>query len=87
MQLCVNVSARNLQDRHFGAGVMGVDELGFPAERLELEITERAIATEPERSLFTIERVARVGVRVSRSTTSAPATRRSSRCATCAPTA
>ncbi len=56
VRLAVNISARSLQDRHFVDNVMRVlAETGFPAERLELEVTERAIATETERSRFTIE--------------------------------
>ena len=64
--VAVNVSARNLEDRHFASSVIAaLDETGFPAARLELEITETAIAQDPERTAFAIEALRSRGVRVS----------------------
>jgi diguanylate cyclase (GGDEF)-like protein len=65
MRLSMNVSARNLQDRRFPSSVLkALDEAALPAGRLELEITESAIASEPERSLFAISALREAGVRV-----------------------
>jgi diguanylate cyclase (GGDEF)-like protein len=65
VKLAVNVSARSLQEADF------VDDLfrllrqtGFPADRLELEVTERALVTNAERSRFTIQRLRGAGVRI-----------------------
>ncbi len=64
-KLCVNVAARNLQDRQFGASVIAaMDKLGFPSERLEIEITERDIVTNSERSTLTLARFRDHGVRI-----------------------
>jgi diguanylate cyclase len=65
MRLSINVSARNLQDRRFPAGVFrALDQAGVDPTMLELEITENAIAREPERSLFAITGLREAGVRV-----------------------
>ncbi len=65
MSLSINVSARNLQDRRFPMSVLkAVDEAGLDTSRLELEITESAIASEPERSLFAISALREAGVRI-----------------------
>src|SRR4051794_2798156 len=65
MRLSINVSARNLQDRRFPASVLkALAEVDLDPARLELEITERAIASEPERSLFAITAMREAGVRV-----------------------
>ena len=65
VRLAVNVSARSLQDRYFSSLVFTVlSESGFPAERLEIEVTERALATQPEQSSYTIERLRSAGVSV-----------------------
>jgi diguanylate cyclase len=65
MRLSINVSARNLQDRRFPSSVLkALDEAALPPGRLELEITESAIASEPERSLFAISALREAGVRV-----------------------
>ena len=63
MRLSINVSARNLQDRRFPASVLkALDEAALQPGRLELEITESAIASEPERSLFAISALREAGV-------------------------
>ena len=65
VKLAVNISARSLQDRHFVASVARVlAETRFPAHRLELEVTERALATETERSRFTIEALRESKIRI-----------------------
>jgi EAL domain-containing protein (putative c-di-GMP-specific phosphodiesterase class I) len=65
MRLAINVSARNLQDRRFPASVLkALAEAELSPSRLELEITESAIASEPERSLFAISALREAGVRV-----------------------
>ena len=65
MRLSINVSARNLQDRRFPSSVLkALDEASLNPNRLELEITESAIASEPERSLFAISALREAGVRV-----------------------
>ena len=66
MRLSVNVSARNLQDRRFPSSVLrALDEAALSPTRLELEITESALANEPERSLYVISAMREAGVRVS----------------------
>jgi len=65
MRLSINVSARNLQDRRFPASVLkALADVDLDPARLELEITESAIASEPERSLFAITAMREAGVRV-----------------------
>ncbi len=63
MRLSINVSARNLQDRRFPSSVLkALDEAALQPGRLELEIAESAIASEPERSLFAISALREAGV-------------------------
>ncbi len=65
MRLSINVSARNMQDRRFPSSVLkALDEVGLEPARLELEVTESAIASEPERSQFAITAMREAGVRV-----------------------
>jgi diguanylate cyclase (GGDEF)-like protein len=65
MRLSINVSARNLQDRRFPSSVLkALDDYAVNPSRLELEITESAIAREPQRSLFAISALREAGVRV-----------------------
>ena len=65
VKLAVNVSARSLQDAMFADEVFKVlDKSGFPPARLELEVTERAIVTNVERSTYTISRLRQEGVRI-----------------------
>ncbi len=64
-KLCVNVAARSLQDRQFAANVIAViDELRFPPDHLEIEITERDIVTNSERSALSLARLREHGVRI-----------------------
>jgi diguanylate cyclase (GGDEF)-like protein len=65
VKLAVNVSARSLQDARFADEVFTVlERSGFPPDRLELEVTERAIVTNVERSAYTIGRLRQEGVRI-----------------------
>ncbi len=65
VRLAVNVSPRSLQDRYFAPLVFTVlSETGFGPDRLEIEVTERALATYPEQSSYTIERLREAGVTI-----------------------
>ena len=65
VRLAVNVSPRSLIDPRFARSVFEVLETTrFPADRLELEITERALLSHPERTALTIERLREAGVRI-----------------------
>jgi diguanylate cyclase len=65
VKVSINVSARNLQDRRFAATVFkALAEAKVDPSQLVLEITENAIASQPERSLFTIGALREEGVRV-----------------------
>jgi EAL domain-containing protein (putative c-di-GMP-specific phosphodiesterase class I) len=65
MRLSINVSARNMQDRRFPSSVLkALSDVGLEPARLELEVTESAIASEPERSQFAITAMREAGVRV-----------------------
>lgn len=64
-RVAVNVSSRSLHDRHFAALVFEVlDATGLAPDRLELEVTERALVTNAERSTYSIERLRDAGVRI-----------------------
>ena len=64
-RLCLNVAARNLADRQFASMVISVmSSVGFPADRLEIEIIERDIVTNSERSMLAITTLRNHGVRV-----------------------
>ena len=63
--LAVNVSPKNLQDPQFAPQVFAIlQESGFRADRLELEVTERSIVSNAERCRYTIEQLRTRGVRV-----------------------
>jgi diguanylate cyclase (GGDEF)-like protein len=65
VRLAVNVSARSIQDRYFASQVLALlAQTGFPPERLELEVTERAIVSHAERSTYTIDQLRHAGVRI-----------------------
>lgn len=65
VRLAVNVSVRNLQDPSFAQNTLAVlADIGFPARQLELEVTERALVTNPERSRATISELRDAGVRI-----------------------
>ena len=65
VKLAVNVSARSLQDPEFAGQIFAIlRETGFPPDRLELEVTERAIVTNPERTTYTIAALREAGIRI-----------------------
>ncbi len=65
VKLAVNVSRRSLQDRNFSALVLRVlTEVGFAPSRLEVEVTERALGSNPEHSWFTVDRLREAGVSI-----------------------
>ncbi len=65
VRLGVNVSARSLHDKHFASHVLSVlGQCGFPVSLLELEVSERAVIANPERSVYTVERLRSAGVRI-----------------------
>ncbi len=66
LKLAVNVSARNLQDRHFARDTLQlIDSFGFDPSRLEIELTERSIAQDPHRTVVAFEKLRNAGVSVS----------------------
>lgn len=66
VNLAVNVSARSLHDPDFADVVFDIlRHTEFPPDRLELEVTERALVTNAERTRFTIARLRAAGVRIS----------------------
>ncbi len=65
VNLAVNVSARSLHDAKFADRLFEVlAETDFPPERLEVEITERAIVSEAERATRTIAQLRDAGIRI-----------------------
>jgi diguanylate cyclase (GGDEF)-like protein len=65
IKLAVNVSPRSLLDQYFAAQVLQIlAETGFPADRLELEVTERGFVTNAERSSYTIGQLRNAGIRI-----------------------
>jgi diguanylate cyclase (GGDEF)-like protein len=65
VRLAVNVSARSLLDPAFAQRVLDViAEVRLPPSQLELELTERALVTEPDRSRMTIAELRAAGVQI-----------------------
>ncbi|HSL33425.1 MAG TPA: EAL domain-containing protein [Candidatus Limnocylindrales bacterium] len=65
LYLCVNVSAREIQQRDFVDAVSAIlAEAGLPAARLSLEITETALLKATPATIGTLEALRRLGVRV-----------------------
>ncbi len=63
--LCVNVSAREIQQVDFVSAVASaLADAGLPAERLSLEITETALLKATPSTIATLEAVRALGVRV-----------------------
>jgi diguanylate cyclase (GGDEF)-like protein len=61
----VNLSMRALYDRGLSADVaVLLARAGFPAERLQLEITESALMENPVRSLDVLSELSRLGIRL-----------------------
>ena len=64
--LAVNISARQLEQPGFAAQVLSyLEEFGFPAECLELELTERTLLSKEKSVLHQINLLARAGIRIS----------------------
>ena len=65
LRLSLNVTAMDLFDRTFGDELLEMlQESGFPAERLTLEITEQALVADLDRSAAKLEVLASHGIRV-----------------------
>ena len=66
LAMAVNLSPRNLADHTLPRQVARVlERWGVDADELEFEITESAIMSNPERSIETLKRLRRLGVRLS----------------------
>jgi diguanylate cyclase len=66
LRVSVNVSARCLLDADFADDVARLlRETAVPAERLEIELTETAIMTDPDHALSILEDLAARGIRLS----------------------
>ncbi|MDQ8022589.1 MAG: EAL domain-containing protein [Moraxellaceae bacterium] len=62
MGVAINLSARNLVDATFPDELAAlIHEIGVPASALELEITETALISDPDRALSVVERLAGLG--------------------------
>lgn len=63
LRLALNVSAMDLLDRTFAVNLLEmIDESGFPAERLTLEITEQALVADLDRSAERLIGLADAGI-------------------------
>jgi diguanylate cyclase (GGDEF)-like protein len=66
MRVSVNISPRCLLEAGFADGVSRLlDESGVPMESLQLELTETAIMTDPERAMAVLRELAGHGTRLS----------------------
>jgi len=65
LSLAVNISPRQFMHPNLADRLMRMlDEIRFPAERLELEITEQIVVEDEERALATLHELASRGIRV-----------------------
>ena len=65
LRLAVNISARCLLDKGFPEGVVQLlRETGVPAERLELELTESSVMSDPDRALAILHSLRKTGIRL-----------------------
>jgi len=65
LRLSLNVTAMDLFDRTFGNDLLEMlDETGFPAARLTLEITEQALVADLDRSAKRLRALAEHGIRI-----------------------
>lgn len=63
LRLAVNLSARQFQDRALATGTAAVlERTGFPADRLELELTESVVMREASESMRRMRELTRLGV-------------------------
>jgi diguanylate cyclase (GGDEF)-like protein len=66
LSVAVNASAYNIQDPGFPAQVLQVlERYSLPSRLLELEMTETAVLTEPERAITCIRELGQHGIQVS----------------------
>lgn len=66
LSVAINISARNLLDLNFAENLSQIIEAkGIAAERLEIEITESALISDPERAMAIISRISAMGVKFS----------------------
>lgn len=64
-RLAVNISPRSLEEPEFTDRVFSIlAESDFPPEQLELEVTERALVRNAERTCYTIAKLRAAGVRI-----------------------
>jgi len=65
MSMAVNVSVRQLDDPHFIAGLTAaLQESGLDPADLEIEITESAVMSQPEKMLDVLNAIKRLGVKL-----------------------
>lgn len=65
LKLSVNVSTIQLNALNIVQRIKAIlDETGFPANRLELEITESVLITNPEKTMATLDQLAGLGITI-----------------------
>lgn len=65
LRLSINVTAMDLFDRTFGEELFAmIEDAGFPAERLTLEITEQALVADLDRSAARLDALAAQDIRI-----------------------
>lgn len=65
LRLSLNVTAADLAAESYADGLIGLlDETGFPAERLTLEVTEQALLADIQLADDTLRRLSRAGLRI-----------------------
>jgi EAL domain-containing protein (putative c-di-GMP-specific phosphodiesterase class I) len=63
--LAVNLSARHLRDASFAAELLGaIEQHDVDPSRIELEITETALMSDPEKAMEVLQTLTRAGVRI-----------------------
>jgi diguanylate cyclase (GGDEF)-like protein len=62
--LCFKVSARQMNDAFCAMMAEIIERSGFPAERLELEITERVLSARPDAAIECLRQWKQLGVRI-----------------------
>jgi EAL domain-containing protein (putative c-di-GMP-specific phosphodiesterase class I) len=66
LSVSLNISTRNLVDRAFPDTLKGmISKHGVEADRIELEITESSLISDPERTQSSLEQIAALGVALS----------------------
>jgi diguanylate cyclase (GGDEF)-like protein len=66
LMIAVNISPIQFRDRHLAERILKLlTETGFPARRLELEITETAILEDRDLALATVQSLKNVGISIS----------------------